>query len=215
MEPTPSTQQDLNALSFLISASLNKPPTGKLWIPPLYAPASAIEVFEQHTEGQAARAGDIFKVVFAYENQDGEVVVRTNGKKIYNLSSEFAKENPLWNYLRGIWASDAVWWDRIGLPYNTYEMEMPLENYLNPQGGTALERAGWDPSSSSSKKDSNGFNVLPWVLGAVGFGVGGPIGAPAGFVIGQYLSKTPQEKLTRQEKIQELKNRTIPTGRGK
>jgi hypothetical protein len=180
----PDAIQIAQQAAFLINASLNQPPSGKVWTPPIFAPDSALEVYEE-VAGGARKVGDSVKVVFVYD-KDGVPVVRENHYRIYSMSG--LQSSLLYQKIMDIWGASFPWANRIGLPAVTYETETSVEGYQG--GGSALEMAiaeGRHSDFGSSSVES-GFNLLPWLLGGLGYAVAGIVGVPAGFAIGQQLS---------------------------
>jgi len=180
----PDAIQIAQQAAFLINASLNQPPSGKVWTPPIFAPDSALEVYEE-VAGGARKVGDTVKVVFVYD-KDGVPVVRENHYRIYSMSG--MQSSLLYQKIMNIWGSSFPWTSRIGLPGVTYETETSVEGYQG--GGSALEMAIGEGrySDIGSSSVESGFNLLPWLLGGLGYAVAGIVGAPAGFAIGQHLS---------------------------
>lgn len=196
-------------VAFLINASFNEPPSGKVWTPPIFAPASALEVYEE-VAGGARKVGDTVKVVFVYD-KDGTPIVRENYYRIYSMSG--LQSSVLYQKIMDIWGSSFPWVTRIGLPGASYTLETSVEGYQGGPSALEVAIAEGRHSSSSGVGSSSGFNALPWILGGVGLAVGGPIGGPAGFVVGQYLSRG-KSSMTRAEKQAEL-GVSVPSGRGR
>ena len=83
--------------------------------------------------------------------------------------------------------------------------------------GTALEMAAAEGRYQEGRDaEKSDLPILPILLGAIGFGVGGLGGGAAGFVMGQLLmgEKDKSSPGQRTETIEELTTGTIPTGRG-
>ena len=173
------------AVSWLLQATLTPPPAGKLYVPPasLYIPNDAIEIFEAVEEG-TRRPNSIIKLVYSKENEDGELVVQDRRYRVVALSTQALQNDPFYQLVTSLLPPGfSSWVTRVSGLIRTSTTTTSYEGYFNPE--SALEAATADGGSVSGRP----FNLLPWLLSGVGYAVGGPVGAPAGFVIGQLLSR--------------------------
>ena len=123
--------------AFLINASFNEPPEGKVWAPPIYAPDSAIKVYKE-VEGGAYEPGEIVSVEFQYEDEDGSKKVRIQKYMIYDVSSEIYEEHPVFELISDAWQGQFPWFERIGLPGNASTTITSVSGYEDPATGGQL-----------------------------------------------------------------------------
>ncbi len=122
----------------------------------------------------------------------------------YSLGAIWQENGKQWKLdPKNNWTSSVDWiagvpniswigeWQEVSLPSPALEAAFDgdweaYEGFLESDGTIAF--------SPSSKKEEKVQNLLPWILAGVGYFVGGIVGAPAGFVAGQLLSKQKDDK---------------------
>ena len=180
------------AVSWLLQATLTPPPAGKLYVPPasLYIPNDAIEIFEAVEEG-TRRPNSIIKLVYSKENEDGELIVEDRRYRVVALSTQALQNDPFYQLVTSLLPPGfSSWVTRVAGLIRTTTTTTSYEGYFSSQpGAVSVAIAEGRFSSDGGSVSGRPFNLLPWLLSGVGYAVGGPVGAPAGFVIGQLLSR--------------------------
>ena len=180
------------AVSWLLQATLTPPPSGELYVPPasLYIPNDAIEIFEA-VEEATRRPNSIIQLICSKENEDGDLVVEQRNYRVVSVSTPALQSDPFYQLVTSLLPpGSSNWVTRVAGLVRTSTVIVPYDSYVNPSTQSVLEVARSEGRfQSGGSVSGQPFNYLPWLLSGVGYAVGGPVGAPAGFVIGQLLSR--------------------------
>ena len=185
--------RDVNAaVSWLLQATLTPPPSGELYVPPasLYIPNDAIEIFEA-VEEATRRPNSIIQLIYSKENEDGDLVVEQRNYRVVSVSTPALQSDPFYQLVTSLLPpGSSNWVMRVAGLVRTSTVIVPYDSYVNPSTRSVLDVARSEGRfQSGGSVSGQPFNYLPWLLSGVGYAVGGPVGAPAGFVIGQLLSR--------------------------
>jgi hypothetical protein len=180
------------AVSWLLQATLTPPPSGELYVPPasLYIPNDAIEIFEA-VEEATRRPNSIIQLIYSRENEDGDLVVEQRNYRVVDVGFSSLQNDPFYQLVTSLLPpGSSNWVTRVAGLVRTSTVIVPYDSYVNPSTRSVLDVARSEGRfQSGGSVSGQPFNYLPWLLSGVGYAVGGPVGAPAGFVIGQLLSR--------------------------